>query len=772
MGLSEIRKVGNLIEEYDDFIFHYMGETAGLYGVGFIIKKYLKKYIEAIIGLSERVSLLLLNISNFELAIIQVYSPTDAADDCLVEQFYLTINKALTLAGKRKIIVMGDFNAKIGMPSTNEKLIMKNYGYGIRNIRGERLIEFAYENKLSVINTFFKKKTRDRWTWRSPDGKTKNELDYILSNFPSNFYNIEVLNVTFPSDHRPLRAKVKIRMPKKSRASFNNNPTITLKTDAQISTYMTSLHDNLYKLAKDETQLTVQEYHDQIISIIQNSLKNANNCDFGKPSIITNRTRQLISRRRELHNKKPKTRSMKNELKALYKIISKYIKHDYSSFRSRTIERHLNSTGSLKRAYKELRTHKNWIEGLQNQEKIYNSRDAILNIATSFYKNLYNYPTNTQTNNIEKLTSMDYSGGIEPINEAEMLDHIRRMKSEKSPGTDKITNEAIKIGHQLLVTPLVKLFNLILTTISTPHQWSESNIILLYKKGNPKDISNYRPISLLPSLYKLFSSIIEKRISQVVDSKQPMEQAGFRKGFSTIDHIHTLEQIIEKYQEFRKPLYICFIDYQKAFDTLSHDSIWGALLSQNVNIAYIKILKHIYEKCRSRIQLESIGPPIEIKRGVRQGDPLSPRIFIAVLEHVMSGLNWNQMGLNIEGKYLSHLRFADDIVLMSECSKKLEYMISTLREASRKVGLEINLNKTKIITNSKVNPIKLNNIQLELTDERWTKRATEWTGPQGYRRVGRPLARWADDLRHTAGRDWLDIAKDRDTWHSLEEAFT
>ncbi|XP_045454944.1 uncharacterized protein LOC123664445 [Melitaea cinxia] len=678
---------------------------------------------------------------------------------------------------------MGDFNAKIGMPLPDEKLIMKNYGYGIRNIRGERLIEFAYENKLSVINTFFKKKTRNRWTWRSPDGKTKNELDYILSNFPRNFYNIEVLNITFPSDHRPLRATVKIRMPKKSRATFNNNVTIPLKTDAQISTYLTSLHDNLYKLAKDETQLTVQEYHDQIINIIQTSLKKAN-CDSEKPSIMTNRTRQLISRRHELHNKKPKTRSMKNELKALYKIISKYIKYDYSSFRSRTIEKHLNSTGSLKRAYKELRTHKNWIEGLQNQDKICNSRDAILNIATSFYKDLYNCPTNTQTNNLEKLTNMDYSGGIEPIKEAEILYHIKRMKSEKSPGTDKITNEAIK----------------------------------------------------------------------------------------------------------------------KAFDTLSHASIWETLLSQNVDITYIKILKHIYEKCQSRVQLESIGPPVKIKRGVRQGDPLSPRIFIGVLEHVISGLDWNQMGLNIKGKYLSHLRFADDIVLMSESSKKLEYMISTLHEASKTVGLEINLNKTKIITNSIVNPIKLNNIHFEyvdsyiylgkqisfkaqnndqeitrrikktwskfwsykevlkghfsvnlkrkimntcllpsltyacqtwkftskakhkikttqramersmlkirkmqkirhtiireksevidalnfamklkwkwaghvsrLTDERWTKRVTEWTGPQGYRRVGRPLTRWADDLTHTAGRDWLNIAKDRDTWHSLEEAFT
>lgn len=71
LGLSEVRRMGNSIQEYDDFIFQYIGETAGLYGVGFIIKKYLKKYIEEIIGISERVALLTLNINNFKLAIIQ-----------------------------------------------------------------------------------------------------------------------------------------------------------------------------------------------------------------------------------------------------------------------------------------------------------------------------------------------------------------------------------------------------------------------------------------------------------------------------------------------------------------------------------------------------------------------------------------------------------------------------------------------------------------------------------------------------------------------------
>lgn len=257
---------------------------------------------------------------------------------------------------------------------------------------------------------------------------------------------------------------------------------------------------------------------------------------------------------------------------------------------------------------------------------------------------------------------------------------------------------------------------MILSCKNIPRQWSESEIILLYKKGDPDNISNYRPISLLPSLYKLFSSIIEKRIKETTEKFQPIEQAGFRRGFSTVDHIHTLEMIIEKYQEFNRPLYTVFIDYQKAFDTLLHSAIWEALLSQEVELNYIQVLKKVYDNSTSRVKLETIGPPIQINRGVRQGDPISPTIFIAVLEFIIRKLNWEKVGININGCYLSHLRFADDIVLLSESITQLQLMINSLHVESRKVGLEINLEKTNVMTNHTKIPIYLKNQPLTYAD--------------------------------------------------------
>ncbi|XP_052745839.1 uncharacterized protein LOC128199637 [Bicyclus anynana] len=191
-----------------------------------------------------------------------------------------------------------------------------------------------------------------------------------------------------------------------------------------------------------------------------------------------------------------------------------------------------------------------------------------------------------------------------------------------------------------------------------------------------------------------------------IDNLQPVEQAGFRSGFSTIDHIQTIEQIMEKYREFNRSLYVAFIDYSKAFDSINHSAIWKALYSLKIDQKYINIIKNIYENSTSKVKLETSGEPFNIERGVRQGDPLSPKLFIAVLQDIFSKMNWAQKGILINGNYLNHLRFADDIVIMAESPKDLEEMITTLDQESKKVGLDMNTDKTKIMTNTYKRPIQ------------------------------------------------------------------
>ena len=151
------------------------------------------------------------------------------------------------------------------------------------------------------------------------------------------------------------------------------------------------------------------------------------------------------------------------------------------------------------------------------------------------------------------------------------------MKRHKAQGMDGITSDIIKLGGPIVLTYLTNIFNNILRTKQTPDSWHEAKIVILFKKGDPKDIKNYRPISLLSHSYKMFTRPLQSRTERTLDENQPRELAGFRKGYSTTDHLQALNQTTETSNECNLPLCISFIGYEKAFDTVEHFAIFEAL---------------------------------------------------------------------------------------------------------------------------------------------------------------------------------------------------
>lgn len=208
------------------------------------------------------------------------------------------------------------------------------------------------------------------------------------------------------------------------------------------------------------------------------------------------------------------------------------------------------------------------------------------------------------------------------------------------------------------------------------------------------------------------------RLTNILDEHQPKEQAGFRSDFITIDHIHVLRQILQKYKEYNKIYYLGFVDFNKAFDSLEHYYIWESLERQGVHDKYIRLLKIIYDKSIAQVKTELTGDEFAIERGVRQGDPISPKLFSAVLEMIFRKMDWDNFGLNINGEKLNHLRFADDLILFAECPKILEKMLQQLSDESANAGLTINIAKTKLMSNSPLlEDIKVNDQQLEYVNE-------------------------------------------------------
>ena len=171
----------------------------------------------------------------------------------------------------------------------------------------------------------------------------------------------------------------------------------------------------------------------------------------------------------------------------------------------------------------------------------------------------------------------------------------------------------------------------------------------LYKnKGDIKDPDNYRGITLLSCLGKLFTACISDRISKFMDVNYKLgpEQAGFREGFSTTDHIFTLYSIIEFYTNKKGRVYCAFVDYSKAFDLIERSSLWLKLLNNDINGKILNVIKSLYVNAKSCVKSDGkISDYFSCCKGVRQGENLSPVLFAIYLNDFHAFLNKKCIGL-------------------------------------------------------------------------------------------------------------------------------
>ena len=216
---------------------------------------------------------------------------------------------------------------------------------------------------------------------------------------------------------------------------------------------------------------------------------------------------------------------------------------------------------------------------------------------------------------------------------------------------------------------------------------------------------NYRPIALISILYMLLSKVLCARVRDILDGEQSVDQAGFRAGFGCQDHLFAVTLLAELSREWNLPVWMAAVDFQKAFDSVSHGCLWESLQEQKVPEAYICILRRLCDGQCGVVCLDCSSRNFFIKRGVKQGDPISPILFNASLEKIMRPLKskWQnkKWGLKIGSEHdnLTNLRFADDLLLIGRSRRQVANMLSDLDMEAGKVGLAIHPAKTKLFFN-------------------------------------------------------------------------
>jgi len=259
---------------------------------------------------------------------------------------------------------------------------------------------------------------------------------------------------------------------------------------------------------------------------------------------------------------------------------------------------------------------------------------------------------------------------------------------------------------------LCEMFNFIyLNDMPIPESWSESYICPIYKgKGDESDMNNYRGLTVVSAIYKIYTTVLYKRLEMHLESKQlrAHTQCGFRKKHSTATAQFLLAHAIAKTCTHKgagghnKPLYVCFIDFQKAFDYVLRNKLFDRLSNIGIKGHLLTTIVHIYSNTVIKVKVNGVVSEeiVTTQNGVKQGCPLSPLlfgVFIDILhEHIRK--TCPHMGVQLENLYrICDIFYADDVTLVAQSHEELQSLLEALSIFCHETSMLVNVPKTKVI---------------------------------------------------------------------------
>ena len=248
---------------------------------------------------------------------------------------------------------------------------------------------------------------------------------------------------------------------------------------------------------------------------------------------------------------------------------------------------------------------------------------------------------------------------------------------------------------------ILLLFNSILESNEIVPEWVIGTIVPIHKKGSKLDPTNYRGITLMSCLGKLFLSVLNKRLLLFSNHNKILSdnQLGFMAGNRTSDAHIILHNIIRKHcHKNNEKIFSCFIDFAKAFDTIPRDILFEKLLKYGIKGRFFNIIKNIYSNDKACVKIHNhCTETFEINQGVRQGCVLSPLLFNIFVSDLAKKIDSVDLKIQVNNRELNTLFWADDIVMFAKTENTLREMLKILELYSNENKLEINTDKTKIM---------------------------------------------------------------------------
>ncbi|KAL3683278.1 hypothetical protein R1sor_001300 [Riccia sorocarpa] len=301
----------------------------------------------------------------------------------------------------------------------------------------------------------------------------------------------------------------------------------------------------------------------------------------------------------------------------------------------------------------------------------------------------------TQLHNFPTAAVMPEMGGVRCVfQDAEVEKGLHDLGTGKASDLSGLSAELVRWGGPFLLSHITRIVNQACQT-GLPEEWNYCRVVPLYKAGPRTSPQSYRTIMVSSIFSKLLGWLLETRLSvwcEQMGDRAPA-QTGFRRSYSTSDHTVVLHVIMEQARRHKKQLFVLYVDFSKAFDSVPRYLIWQKLVNLGVPQDLVNTVVSLYSQVLVRLDLTS--PTVESNLGVIQGCPLSPTLFGLIVDDLFWMLEGATAGVQLGTSTVPALLFADDVAILATSEEELRFQITILEDFCKSRDMSVNLSKTR-----------------------------------------------------------------------------